>query len=106
MFKTILATAAATLIVGTVAAPAQADGSWWGKMPNGTSWNGVEMNGPGWFNGHSRQGVEMNGKLLNGRFSNGHIRNGKLLNGWKSNGAEQGVQAFVLEAIELPPQEH
>lgn len=76
MFKTILATAAAALIVGTVAAPAQAGR----PVTNGTSWNGVEMNAMTW---------------------NGLRKNGKLL-----NGAAPAASSFVLEAIELPPQEH
>ena len=97
MFKTILATAAAALIVGTVAAPAQAGR----PVPNGTSWNGVEMNGPGWFNGHSRQGVEMNGRSANGKGVNGSRWNGK-----STNGTAPAAPSFVLEAIELPPQEH
>jgi opacity protein-like surface antigen len=90
MFKTILATATAALIASAAAAPAHADTPYWGKLPNGVSANGINL-----------QGVEMNGKKTNGT-----VWNGKLLNGKKTNGIAPAASSFVLEAIELPPQEH
>jgi|GEM_PF-485360 len=89
MFKTILATAAAILTAAAVAAPAQADGSWYGKFPNGVSLNGRQLQGINF------QGVEMNG----------WSKNGQKVNGQRFNGAAPAATTFVLEAIELPPQE-
>ncbi|MCC8430300.1 hypothetical protein LJ725_15095 [Reyranella aquatilis] len=79
MFKTILATATAALIATAIGAPAQA-ASCLKCLPNGVEMNGLGWNGLGW-----------NGLGWNGL-------------GW--NGIAPAASSFVLEAIELPPQEH
>jgi len=81
MLKSLSAIAAAILTTVAVVAPAQADGTWYGKRPNGVSLNGAEMNG----------------KLLNGRFSNGHA-----INGQRFNGSAPAASSIVLDGIELP----
>ncbi|MBM3649765.1 MAG: hypothetical protein FJX11_18445 [Alphaproteobacteria bacterium] len=87
MFKTILATATAALIATAIAAPAQADGSYWGKIPNGVEMNGMNIR---------------NGAALNGQETNGQRWNGQRWNGQRWNSAEISTQGFVLDGIELP----
>jgi hypothetical protein len=63
MFKTILATATAALIATAVAAPAHADGTWWGKMPNGVSANGINLQGVSLHSGvFVLDGIELPGQ--------------------------------------------
>jgi len=63
MFKTILATAAAILTAAAVAAPAQADGSWYGKWPNGVSLNGRQLQGVSLHSGlFALDGIELPGQ--------------------------------------------
>ncbi len=57
MFKTVIATVAAALIVSTVAAPAQAAGPW-------VPYNGISLNGGNWFNGSSENGTSLKGSVF------------------------------------------
>ena len=78
MFKTILATASATLIAVAIAQPAHAGGGW---TPNGTSLNGTSLNGTS----------------INGGGSNGQKSNGRNF-----QGTSAGTSSFAIDGIELP----
>ena len=73
MFKTILATASATLIAVAIAQPAHAGGGW---TPNGTGLNGTSINGGG--------------------------SNGQKANGRNVQGTSTGTSSFAIDGIELP----
>lgn len=86
MFKTILMTAAATLLATAVAAPAHAIIAMNGEMPNGQ------------FN----NGIIRNGEMPNGEMPNGQYNNGLWENGGSEQGTATGAARFVIDGIELP----
>lgn len=92
MFKTILATAAATLVAVTFGASAHAGGPGGMVGSNGTSLNGISVNGMG-LNGIKTNALHMNALTTNG-----------WQNGIELNGTAPAASAFAIDGIELPAQ--
>lgn len=90
MFKSVLATAAATLVAITFGASAYAGGPGGMVGSNGISLNGMSLNGMG------LNGVKPNGMSLNGITANGWA------NGIELNGTAPAASSFAIDGIELP----